>query len=226
MIAGIIWIGLLYFLNLINAHVTAALQVPTRREVVPQIMPRVLFWFRWGAMFTFITGVLLIFWKYFLLGSGFGGDAGLFGSERGLVDFDGSTLWHHHVVQRVVHYLASPAKAHYLGEGRPGPPEQPQVAKTALYASRTNVFLSVPMLFGMLAGAGHYPTISFFPWFLIVIALGAGLVYYMLFTLAPTVAKELAVSGGTSCQFQLSVVGSDGEASLCTSDGWHFSFGD
>jgi hypothetical protein len=46
------------------------------------------------------------------------------------------------------------------------------------------------MLFGMLAGAGHYPTISFFPWFLIVIALGAGLAYYILFTYAPTVAKE------------------------------------
>ena len=46
LIAGIMWIGLLYFLNFINAHVTASLQAPTRREVVPQIMPRVLFWFR------------------------------------------------------------------------------------------------------------------------------------------------------------------------------------
>ena len=75
-VAGITWIGMLYFFNLINAHVTNELQPPTRREVVPQLMPRALWWFRWGTMFTFLSGLLLILWKYFLLGSGFTGDSG------------------------------------------------------------------------------------------------------------------------------------------------------
>jgi uncharacterized membrane protein len=55
-VAGITWIGMLYFFNLINAHVTNELQPPMRREVVPQ-MPRALWWFRWGAMFTFLFGL-------------------------------------------------------------------------------------------------------------------------------------------------------------------------
>jgi len=56
-VAGITWIGMLYFFNLINAHVTAALQPPTRREVVPQLMRRNLWSFRWGTMFTFLSGL-------------------------------------------------------------------------------------------------------------------------------------------------------------------------
>ena len=188
-VAGITWIGMLYFFNLINAHVTASLQPPTRREVVPQLMPRALFWFRWGAMFTFITGLLLIIWKYFILGGGFTGDAGLFSSDAGWwISFGallGIIMWFN------VWFIIWPAQQKLITWVKEGqtPPEQPQVAKTALYASRTNTFLSVPMLFGMLAGAGHYPSLTFFPWFLIVTALGAALVYFMIFNYAPGVAK-------------------------------------
>ena len=189
LVAGITWIGMLYFFNLINAHVTAALQPATRREVIPQLMPRALWWFRWGAMFTFLSGLLLILWKYFLFGSGFTGDAGLFGSSAGLWismgALFGTIMWYN------VWFIIWPAQQRLITWVKEGetPPEQPQVAKTALYASRTNTFLSVPMLFGMLAGAGHYPSISFFPWFIMVIALGVGLVYYLIFKFSSTVAK-------------------------------------
>jgi uncharacterized membrane protein len=188
-LAGITWIGMLYFFNLINAHVTAALQPATRREVVPQLLPRTLWWFRWGAMYTFLSGLLLLLWKYFLLGSGFTGDAGLFGSSAGLWismgALFGTIMWFN------VWFIIWPAQQKLITWVKEGqtPPEQPQVAKTALYASRTNTFLSVPMLFGMLAGAGHYPSISFFPWFIVVIAVGAGLAYYLIFNFASGVAK-------------------------------------
>ncbi len=189
LIAGITWIGLLYFLNLINAHVTAALQPPTRREVVPQLLPRVLFWFRWGAMYTFLSGLLLILWKYFLLGSGFTGDSGLFTTDPGLWitmgALFGTIMWFN------VWFIIWPAQQKLITWTKEGqtPPEQPATARRALYASRTNTFLSVPMLFGMLAGAGHYPTIGFMPWVVVVIVLGAALVYYMIFTFSSTVAK-------------------------------------
>jgi len=189
-LAGITWIGMLYFFNLINAHVTAALQPATRREVVPQLLPRTLWWFRWGAMFTFLSGLLLLLWKYFILGSGFTGDAGLFGSNAGLWislgALFGTIMWFN------VWFIIWPAQQKLITWVKEGqtPPEQPQVAKTALYASRTNTFLSVPMLFGMLAGAGHYPTITFsFLWVVIVLALGSGLAYYMIFKFASGVAK-------------------------------------
>jgi uncharacterized membrane protein len=59
-VAGILWIGHLYFFNFVNAHVAKALDGPTKKVVVPELMPRALFWFRWGAAWTWITGLLLL----------------------------------------------------------------------------------------------------------------------------------------------------------------------
>lgn len=64
-IAGITWIGLLYFFNFINGHFAAKMDSDTKKQVVPELMPRTLFWFRWGAAWTWITGIVLlyvIFW--------------------------------------------------------------------------------------------------------------------------------------------------------------------
>ncbi|SVC37225.1 uncharacterized protein METZ01_LOCUS290079, partial [marine metagenome] len=64
-IAGITWIGLLYFFNFINGHVAAKMDGDTKKQVFPELMPRTLFWFRWGAAWTWITGIVLlyvIFW--------------------------------------------------------------------------------------------------------------------------------------------------------------------
>ena len=58
-VAGIIWIGHLYFFNWVNAHFAKALDGPTKKIVVPELMPRALYWFRWGAAWTWITGILL-----------------------------------------------------------------------------------------------------------------------------------------------------------------------
>jgi uncharacterized membrane protein len=54
------WIGLLYFFNFINGHFAATLDADTKKKVVPELVPRVLFWFRWGAAWTWITGFLLL----------------------------------------------------------------------------------------------------------------------------------------------------------------------
>ena len=58
-LAGILWIGHLYFFNFVNANVAKALDGPTKKAVVPDLMPRALYWFRWGAFWTWITGILL-----------------------------------------------------------------------------------------------------------------------------------------------------------------------
>ncbi len=58
-VAGVIWIGHLYFFNWVNAHFVKALDGPTKKLVVPELMPRALFWFRWGAVWTWVTGFLL-----------------------------------------------------------------------------------------------------------------------------------------------------------------------
>ena len=78
--AGIIWIGHLYFFNWVNGPLQAKLDGPTKKTVVPELMPRALYWFRWGAAYTWITGVLLLALVYYhgqqVLNAGAGWSAG------------------------------------------------------------------------------------------------------------------------------------------------------
>lgn len=54
--AGILWIGLLYFFNLVNFPLMAELDPPTRGKLIPKLLPRALWWFRWGAVVTVLAG--------------------------------------------------------------------------------------------------------------------------------------------------------------------------
>src|SRR5258705_9536664 len=76
-VAGIIWIGLLYFFNFVNAGFAATMDGPTKQKVVPELMPRALYWFRWGAAWTWITGVLLLLLVFY----------------HGQIVYDGSGTW-------------------------------------------------------------------------------------------------------------------------------------
>jgi uncharacterized membrane protein len=58
-VAGIVWIGHLYFFNFVNAPFEGTLDGDAKKKVVPQLRPRALYWFRWGAAWTWITGFLL-----------------------------------------------------------------------------------------------------------------------------------------------------------------------
>ena len=70
---GILWIGLLYFFNWVNGPFAATMDAETKKKVVPELMPRALYWFRWGAAFTWITGVLLLMIVYYHMGAIFPG---------------------------------------------------------------------------------------------------------------------------------------------------------
>jgi uncharacterized membrane protein len=63
--AGIIWIGHLYFFNWVNGPFQAKIDGPTKKIVNPELMPRALYWFRWGAAYTWFTGVLLLMLVYY-----------------------------------------------------------------------------------------------------------------------------------------------------------------
>jgi len=64
--AGITWIGHLYFFNWVNGPFQAKIDGPTKKIVNPELMPRALYWFRWGAAYTWITGVLLLGMVYYM----------------------------------------------------------------------------------------------------------------------------------------------------------------
>ena len=59
-VAGILWIGHLYFFNFVNAQLVKTYDADSKKKVVPELMPRALFWFRMGALVTWITGFLLL----------------------------------------------------------------------------------------------------------------------------------------------------------------------
>ena len=62
---GIIWIGHLYFFNFVNAQFVTTLDAETKKKVVPELLPRALFWFRWGAVWTWATGILMLEFIYY-----------------------------------------------------------------------------------------------------------------------------------------------------------------
>jgi len=56
-VGGITWIGMLYFFNLVNVNFMKALDAPTKKVVVPNLMPKALWYFRWGAVVTVLAGL-------------------------------------------------------------------------------------------------------------------------------------------------------------------------
>ena len=156
--AGVTWIGHLYFFNFVNIPLQGALDDAAKKAVNPQLMPRALFWFRWGAMITFLAGLVLFTLNYMYAPEmGFGPTA-LWGDEMGLTPRAiwilagmtlGSIMWFN------VWFIIWPSQRKILG-GRVTGDELAATRKKAALASRINTFLSAPMLFGMLA-APHYP---------------------------------------------------------------------
>ena len=62
---GIIWLGHLYFFNLVNVPFQGDLDKELKPKVNPKLLLRAFYWFRWGAMYTFIFGLLMFGFKYF-----------------------------------------------------------------------------------------------------------------------------------------------------------------
>src|SRR5260370_31074797 len=72
-LAGVMWIGHLWFFNFVNAQVAKTYDADSKKKVLPELMPRALYWFRWGAAYTWITGILLLGIVY-MAGNAMGGE--------------------------------------------------------------------------------------------------------------------------------------------------------
>ena len=66
--AGVMWIGHLWFFNFVNSQLAKTYDPDSRKKVLPELMPRALYWFRWGAAYTWVTGILLLFLVYWFGG--------------------------------------------------------------------------------------------------------------------------------------------------------------
>ena len=215
-LAGITWIGMLYFFNLVNVKFQKELDAATKGKVVPNLMPKALWWFRWGAVGTWVTGFIYYFLlvgsettghmplAYFLVGwsIAFTVIAALFrASVAGGPLKDGRVLALAIAVVVIFISYATSLMAQKAGSssrtisimvggglgtimflnvwmviwplqkriiaatkataetGAAAPPEQAAWARRAFLASRTNAWMSVPMLFFM-GAASHFPIFS------------------------------------------------------------------
>ena len=172
---GIVWIGHLYFFNFVNGPFAKTMDADTKKKVVPELMPRALWWFRWGAMGTFLTGLamLAIFMKtdptYFKDAAGqLQGRAGW--SMMGMTL--GTIMWFN------VWFVIWPRQRKLIGWLKAGEknPDADKMTRTAFLASRWNTYLSGPMLFVMLASvnfAGYFGTVAI----VMSLALGFGAIH-------------------------------------------------
>jgi uncharacterized membrane protein len=222
-VAGITWIGMLYFFNLVNVNFMKALDAPTKKIVVPELMPRALWYFRWGAVVTVLAGmayyamyiiapdvknanaqgnaganIWLVFfgwlaiavlaWLIFffilprindgkvlaaivavlvilmavaivwclndqLLGTSGGRTEG-FASNKTLSIGIGGALGVFMMLN--VWGIIWPAQKRIIAGTISGTPAPPELARRAFLASRTNTWLSLPMLFFMATSHGDY----------------------------------------------------------------------
>jgi len=145
-LAGITWIGLLYFFNLINTAFMKELDAGQKNVVIPRLMPRALAWFRHGATVTVVAGILLYIHLY--AKGGTGAIALGIGGVLGIIMFLNVWLIIWPNQKKIIAAVSKTATA-----GTPAPPEMAGWGRKALLASRVNFLLSIPMLFFMGAGS-------------------------------------------------------------------------
>ena len=144
-LAGITWIGLLYYFNFVQTEYFKEADPDARTDAFVKLAPRALWWFRWGAMLTLLTGLVMLWVR----GANLTVD-GLIGSVMAILMFLNVWLiiWPN---QKIL--IASNEQIKGGGEALP---EAAAAAPKAALASRTNTLFSIPMLYFM-GSSAHLP---------------------------------------------------------------------
>ena len=155
-LSGITWIGILYYFNFLQTPFFGTeLGGGAKSAMTRELVPKALWWFRWGAMLTFGSGVLILLMK---LGAGNSLDSAymtriLTGALMGTLMW--ANVWF--VIWPAQQIVIANANA-VAGGGEANPAAAGCAARAGL-ASRTNTLFSIPMLFFM-AAASHYPSLT------------------------------------------------------------------
>ena len=142
---GIMWIGLLYYLNFVQVPTMPKIPAELKAGVTGYIAPRVMLFFRYGALLTVITGLSLAIVK------GYAHRAMTFGGATSAENLIGLGMWLALLMAFNVWFIIWPAQKKILGLVEASAEEKAAAAPRALYASRTNVLLSLPMLYCMVS---------------------------------------------------------------------------
>ena len=144
--AGILWIGLLYYFNFVQIPTMPSVPAELKPGVSKYIAPKALFYFRWGAAFTVLTGLLLA-WSY-NNGTPLGelDEALLLQSSARLI---GIGMWLALIMAFNVWVIIWPNQKKALGLVPAEDAAKAKAARTAMITSRINTLLSIPMLLAM-----------------------------------------------------------------------------
>jgi uncharacterized membrane protein len=156
-LSGITWIGILYYFNFVQTPFFAETEAGVRTGAIQKLVPRALWWFRWGAMFTFLAGILMYLIRMSEMGAGlfYNSSYGVtitLGGLMGTIMFLNVWLVIWPKQQIVI------ASANQVAQGGQALPAAAGAGRRAGLASRTNTVFSIPMLFFM-GAASHYTSI-------------------------------------------------------------------
>lgn len=150
LLAGITWVGLLYYFNLIQIPALKdATSDGTSAGITRHVVPRALLWFRWAAIVTWVAGAAL-------LGANFTAAFTLQPAYAGI----GIGAWLGTIMLFNVWMLIWPNQKKILGLVKATDSEKSSARRIAFLASRTNTMLSIPMLFFMANGLTHKAAIG------------------------------------------------------------------
>ena len=139
---GVLWIGLLYYFNFVQIPTMPEIPAELKPGVSKHIAPKALFYFRWGAAFTVLTGLILAY---------------VYGEEKSLMLNDPSNrligigMWLALIMAFNVWFIIWPAQKKILGIVEATAEEKAAATPRALIASRTNTLLSLPMVYAMVS---------------------------------------------------------------------------
>ena len=158
-LSGVMWIGLLWYFNFVQIPNMASIPVEQKPAITGVIAPAALFWFRWGAMATIITGLLLAWMSGYLVSSLALGGLLMGNGIEVEKDFAiGIGMWLGIIMFLNVWLVIWPNQKIALGIGGDSSPPEVKTAagaKAAMF-SRINTVLSIPMLFSMVSAQNIY----------------------------------------------------------------------
>ena len=140
--SGVLWIGLLWYLNFVQVPTMPSIPVENRSAISKFIAPNVLFYFRYGALATVITGLLLAWMQHYIV------QALTF--QKGFIMI-GTGMWMALIMAFNVWFIIWPNQQKILGLVEATAEQKAAAAKPALYASRFNTMFSIGMLYCMVA---------------------------------------------------------------------------
>ena len=151
-ISGVMWIGLLYYFNFVQIPNMPNIPDEQKPAIGKVIAPAALFWFRWAALGTIITGLIVSYLNGYAhqamtlgIGSGYGKNTAI-----------GIGMWLGLYMAFNVWFIIWPNQKRALGIVDCEPDIKAKSARTAMLFSRTNTLLSLPMLLSMVAAQNIY----------------------------------------------------------------------